>query len=61
MTENSAPRSDQAAAQQWFNVAWHQRVRKTYGVDASIEWFDTPILLPSKAASNSIAMFSAQR
>jgi len=47
---------DQAAAQQWFSAAWHQRVRETYGADASIEWFDTPILLPSKAASNSIAM-----
>jgi hypothetical protein len=48
--------SDQAAAQQWFSDAWHQRVRETYGADASIEWFDAPILLPSKAASNRIAM-----
>lgn len=46
--------SNQAAAQQWFNDAWHERVRKTYGADASIEWFDTPILLASKLANNSI-------
>jgi heme-degrading monooxygenase HmoA len=47
---------DQAAAQQWFNEAWHARVRKTCGVDARIEWFDTPVLLPSKLASNNIAV-----
>ncbi len=38
---------DEASAQAFFNSAWHDRVRSTYGTTASIEWFDTPILLPS--------------
>jgi heme-degrading monooxygenase HmoA len=37
---------DQASAEAWFNAAWHARVTQTYGQDARIEWFDTPILLP---------------
>ncbi len=43
---------DQASAQTWFGDAWKERVRKTYGTDASIEWFDAPILLPSKLEDN---------
>jgi heme-degrading monooxygenase HmoA len=46
----------QAAAQAWFSTAWHARVKKTYGADGAIEWFDTPILLPSKLADNRIEM-----
>jgi heme-degrading monooxygenase HmoA len=42
----------QTSAQQWFNPAWHQRVRKTYGVDANIEWFDAPFAIASKLADN---------
>jgi heme-degrading monooxygenase HmoA len=38
---------DEASAQAFFNSAWHERVRSSYGTTASIEWFDTPILLPS--------------
>ncbi len=38
---------DESSAQQWLNDSWHERIVKTYGVPASIEWFDTPILLPS--------------
>jgi Putative mono-oxygenase ydhR len=38
----------QANADQWFSPAWHQRVRDTYGKAAALEWFDAPILLPSK-------------
>jgi hypothetical protein len=38
----------QASAEQWFNAAWHQRVQDTYGKVAKFEWFDAPILLPSK-------------
>jgi heme-degrading monooxygenase HmoA len=37
---------DEASAQAFFNSAWHERVRSSYGTTASIEWFDTPILLP---------------
>ena len=40
---------DQASARNWFNAAWHERVRGTYGRDAVIEWFDTPILLPTQS------------
>jgi hypothetical protein len=38
----------QASAQQWFSPAWHDRVLKTYGASANLEWFDAPILTPSK-------------
>ena len=43
---------DQDAADRWFDTAWHERVRKTYGVDARLEWFDVPILMPTKLAGN---------
>jgi hypothetical protein len=45
---------NQASAERWFDDAWHQRVRKTYGADAVMEWFDIPILLPSKVQDNRI-------
>ncbi len=47
---------DQASAQQWFNDAWKERVLKTYGSAATLEWFDTPILLPSQRADNQPAI-----
>lgn len=47
---------DAASAQQWFSEAWKERVVKTYGSAASIEWFDTPILLPSSMAGNQPAI-----
>jgi hypothetical protein len=47
---------DQASAQQWFTEAWKERVLKTYGSTAALEWFDTPILLPSKRADNQPAI-----
>jgi hypothetical protein len=47
---------DQAAAEQWFNAAWKERVRATYGTDATLEWFDTAILTPSKLAANQPAV-----
>jgi heme-degrading monooxygenase HmoA len=37
---------DEAAARAWFNAAWFERVRQTYGTDARLQWFTTPILLP---------------
>lgn len=43
---------DRASADQWFNAAWKDRVRATYGSDATLEWFDTAILTPSKLAAN---------
>ncbi len=51
---------DQAAADRWFDAAWHERVKKTYGVDARIEWFDTPILLPTASADNRIELSAPQ-
>ena len=45
---------DEQSAKNWFNTAWHERVRKTYGQDAKIEWFDTPILLPTQSAGNTV-------
>ena len=45
---------DELSARAWFNTEWHERVRKTYGRPAKIEWFDTPILLPSKRAENAL-------
>ena len=47
---------DEASAKHWFNDAWKDRVRKTYGGEASIEWFDIPIVLPSKMAENKPAI-----
>jgi hypothetical protein len=41
----------------WVDAAraqWQERVRKTYGQDAKIEWFDAPILLPTQSASNTV-------
>jgi heme-degrading monooxygenase HmoA len=46
---------DEASAQAWFNDAWHERVRKSYGQEAAIDWFDTPILLPTRDAANAVA------
>ncbi len=43
---------DEASAAAWFNDAWHERVRKTYGQTATVDWFDTPILLPTRDAAN---------
>jgi hypothetical protein len=47
---------NQASAERWFDNAWHERARMVYGADAVIEWFDTPILLPSKLVDNQIEM-----
>jgi heme-degrading monooxygenase HmoA len=43
---------DEASAKAWLDDAWHERVRKTYGQSAAIDWFDTPILLPTRDAAN---------
>jgi heme-degrading monooxygenase HmoA len=47
---------DQAAAEKWFNAGWKERVRATYGTDATLEWFDTAILTPSKLAASQPAL-----
>jgi hypothetical protein len=43
---------DEASARAWFSPTWHARVVQTYGQDAKIEWFETPILLPSQEGTN---------
>jgi hypothetical protein len=46
---------DEASANAWFNKAWMERVRNTYGQPAKIEWFETPILTPSKDGNNALS------
>jgi hypothetical protein len=46
---------DEASAHAWFTQAWKDRVVKTYGQPARIEWFDTPILAPSKNSKNALS------
>lgn len=43
--------ADEASARRWFDAAWHERVRSRYGADGRIEWFDAPILLPTRVAA----------
>lgn len=33
------------AADAWFNPAWHERIRKTYGVDGEVTTFDAPVIV----------------
>ncbi len=47
--------ADEAAARAWLNEAWFARVLQTYGAGARIEWFDTPILLPTQNAAHRVA------
>jgi hypothetical protein len=46
--------SNEAAASAWLSEAWQQQVKATYGTAADIEWYDVPILLPSKNPANRI-------
>ena len=43
---------DEASAQSWFTPAWQDRIQKEYGQPPSLEWFDTPILLPGQDAGS---------
>jgi heme-degrading monooxygenase HmoA len=45
---------DLASARDWFNDAWHARVKAQYAAEARIEWYDTPILLPTTEARNRV-------
>lgn len=51
--------ANKAAAEQFYTEAWKERVIKTYGTAANIEWFDAPILAPSKLTEN--ALTAAQK
>lgn len=37
------------AARAFYNQAWHDRVKATYGVDAEMTWFDAPVIIEGKA------------
>jgi len=37
------------AARAYYNQAWHDRVKATYGADAELTWFDAPLVIQGKA------------
>lgn len=43
--------TNRAAADAWFNAAWYERVRKTYGADGSVTFFDAPLAIEGMAAT----------
>lgn len=47
---------DAASAERWFNAGWQKQARERYGAGPRIEWFDTPILLPSRMVANQPAV-----
>ena len=47
---------DEVSAQHWLNDGWKQRLHTRYGSEATIEWFETPILLPTKVGTNRVAI-----
>jgi hypothetical protein len=40
---------DRASAEAWFSAGWRERVKKTYGRDATVTYFDVPIVTEGKA------------
>ena len=44
-----------AAATTWFGEAWRARVEKTYGVPASLTYFDVPVVLNNAPVPASMA------
>lgn len=47
---------DAVAAGRWFEAGWQQRERQRLGAEPRIEWFDTPILLPTGVAAHQPAI-----
>ena len=43
---------DEASAKAWFTDAWSNRIRREYGQTATVEWFDTPILLVGREGND---------
>lgn len=37
-----------ASAEEWLDDRWRQRVTDTYGSPPTVEWFEVPIVLPSR-------------
>ncbi len=47
--------TDKATAEAWFGEAWKARVVKTYGVPATVTYFDVPVALDNAVLPSSIA------
>lgn len=43
---------DEASARAWFSPDWQARTSTRYGAPAALEWFDVPLLLPSRVADS---------
>ena len=41
--------ASRAAAEGWFNNAWHKRVIATYGRDGTVTYYDVPVVLDNAA------------
>jgi hypothetical protein len=39
---------DRASAEAWFGPTWHERVKKTYGRDGNVTFFDVPLAIDGK-------------
>lgn len=38
-----------ADAERWFTPAWHERMRASYGVEPTIEWFEAPCIVDNRS------------
>jgi hypothetical protein len=47
---------DQASADAWFTPAWAEQVKNLFGRAATLEWFDIPVLTPTKLQNNRLAV-----
>ena len=43
---------DETSAKAWFTEAWRDRVKRAYGQAATVDWFDTPILLAGREGND---------
>lgn len=39
---------DKESANSFYSATWHSRIQSTYGVAAEVEYFDAPVILPSR-------------
>jgi hypothetical protein len=40
-----------AAAEAWFDAAWHAQMRTAYGVEPQIDWYEAPCVVDNVAGS----------
>lgn len=43
-----------ADAERWFSPAWHARMRASYGVEPTIEWFEAPCIVDNRCGAISL-------